>query len=90
MRLLEQAGDGVVHADLKACHEYKAGLEHAADVRCPAMLILGGRDIMTPVRATRELARAIPDVETVIFPSSGHALLAEHPDPVLDALIRIV
>jgi pimeloyl-ACP methyl ester carboxylesterase len=43
-RLLEQARPGVIHTDLKACHEYTSGLEHAAAVRCPALLILGERD----------------------------------------------
>jgi pimeloyl-ACP methyl ester carboxylesterase len=45
---------------------------------------------MTPVRATHALGGAIPDVETLVFPGSGHALLSERPDPVLDALMRIV
>ena len=45
---------------------------------------------MTPVRATHALVAAIPNVETVVLPGSGHALLSERPDPVLDALIRIV
>lgn len=90
MRLMEQAGDGVIHADLNACNEYTAGLEHAAQVRCPAMLILGQRDMMTPVRATKGLAAKIANVETVVLEGSGHALLSERPDPVLDALIRIV
>ncbi len=90
MRLLEQADEGVLNADLRACNEYHAGLEHAAAVKCPTMLILGQHDMMTPVRATRELTGALRSAETVIFPGSGHALLAERPDPVLDALIRIV
>ena len=90
MRLLEESGDGVVHTDLRACHEYTAGLEHAARVRCPTLMILGARDAMTPVRATHALGEAIPDVETLVLPGSGHALLAERPNPVLDALIRIV
>ena len=90
MRLLEESDDGVVHTGLKACNEYQEGLEHAAKVSCPALLILGERDMMTPVRATHALAEAIPNVETMVFPGAGHALLSERPDPVLDALIRIV
>lgn len=90
LRLLEESGDGVVHADLRACNEYRAGLEHATQVKCPTLLILGERDAMTPVRATHALGGAIPDVETLVFPGSGHALLSERPGPVLDALMRIV
>ena len=44
LRLMEQARPGVIHADLKACDDYADGLEHAAAVRCPALLILGARD----------------------------------------------
>ena len=90
VRLLEESDDGVVHTDLKACSEYKVGLDHATQVNCPTLLILGERDAMTPVRATRALADAIPNVETLVLPRAGHALLSERPDPVLDALIRIV
>jgi len=90
LRLLEEAGQGVVHADLTACNAYADGLEHAAQVACPTLLILGERDAMTPVRATHSLMAAIPNVTTVVLPGSGHALLSERPDPVLDALIGIV
>ena len=69
---------------------YANGLEHATQVICPTLLILGERDAMTPVRATHALVAAIPSVETVVLPGFGHALLSERPDPVLDALIRIV
>ena len=90
MRLLEQADDGVVYADLNACSQYQVGIEHAAAVQCPAMLILGESDMMTPVRATKDLAAALSNVETVVLPQAGHALLSERPNCVLDALIRIV
>lgn len=90
MRLLERAGEGVVHADLSACNKYLGGLEAAAGVTCPALLILGSRDIMTPPRAARAVAKAIPEAETVVFEGAGHALMTERPDPLLDQLIRRV
>jgi pimeloyl-ACP methyl ester carboxylesterase len=90
MRLMEKAGPGIIYTDLKACNEYIEGLEHAADVKCHALLILGERDMLTPTRSVRKVAEALPDAETVIFEGSGHALLAERPDPVLDQLIKIV
>lgn len=90
LRLLERAAPGVVHADLNACNAYKTGLDQAERVDCPALLILGGRDAMTPTRATKALAAALSHSESVILEGSGHALLSERPDEVLDALIRIV
>jgi pimeloyl-ACP methyl ester carboxylesterase len=89
-RLLEQARPGVIHTDLKACHEYTSGLEHAAAVRCPALLILGERDRLTPPRSARTLAETLQHAETVILEGCGHAMLAEAPDSVLSHLIRVV
>jgi pimeloyl-ACP methyl ester carboxylesterase len=41
---------------------------------------------MTPPRATVELIAALRDARVVEIPGSGHALMAEKPDEVLDAL----
>ena len=90
MRLMEKAGPGVIYTDLNACNEYIEGLDHAASVACPALLILGERDMLTPVRAALKVAEALPDADKAILEGSGHALLAEKPDPVLDQLIRVV
>jgi pimeloyl-ACP methyl ester carboxylesterase len=89
-RLMERARPGVIYTDLNACNEYVAGLEQAATVRCPALLILGERDVLTPPRTASRLAEVLPNAETVILPGCGHAMLAEQPDPVLDQLIRVV
>jgi pimeloyl-ACP methyl ester carboxylesterase len=42
---------------------------------------------MTPPRAAADLARQMPHARTVTLAGSGHALMAEQPDAVLDALI---
>ena len=89
-RLLEQARPGVIYADLRACNDYTAGLEHAAAVRCPALLILGECDRLTPPRAVGQLAATLPDAETVILAGAGHAMLAEQPGPVLEHLTRVL
>ena len=87
---LERLAPGVLHAGLKACNDYAAGLESAARVKCPALLILGRRDLMTPPHAAHSLAQAIPGARTVTIASSGHSLMAEAPDAVLDALIEFL
>ena len=89
-RLMERAAPGVIYRDLNACNEYTAGLEHAAAVRCPALLILGERDQLTPARSATRLAEALRNAESVILNGCGHAMLAERPDTVLDQLIRVV
>jgi pimeloyl-ACP methyl ester carboxylesterase len=86
-RLLERAAPGVLFAGLAACNAYRGGLEAAASIGVPAMLILGERDMMTPAKAGRALAAAIKGARLRVFPGAGHMLMAERPDDVLKALI---
>ena len=84
---LARLAPGVLHAGLKACNDYAAGLESAAKVKCPALFILGQRDLMTPPKAATALSQAIAGSRTVSVAPSGHSLMAEVPDITLDALI---
>jgi pimeloyl-ACP methyl ester carboxylesterase len=86
MRLMERTRPGVLYTDLRACDDYDAGLIAAAGVRCPAVLIVGQRDQMAPVRNTRSLIAALGDKRVVSIPGCGHSLMTEAPDAVLDAL----
>jgi pimeloyl-ACP methyl ester carboxylesterase len=86
LRLLERTKPGVLHTDLAACDRYGAGQVSALSVRCPTLVIVGERDIMAPPKNAQGLINALPDVKVVTLPESGHALMAEQPDMVLDAL----
>ena len=90
LRLMQRQKPGVMHVDFAACNSYANGTAAAAQVRCPALLVLGKRDIMTPPRATKELTGALKDKRVIEVAGSGHALMAEKPDEVLDALIGFV
>lgn len=87
MRLMERSAAGVLHADFSACNAYGNGLDSAAKVKCPALLILGRRDLMTPAKAAKGLADGLAGSRTILLEGAGHALMAEKPDEVLDALI---
>ncbi len=90
VRLLERAKPQVLHVDLQVCNDYSGGLAAAARVKCPTLFVLGGRDAMTPARGAQDLRAAIPGARTVMLDGTGHALMAERPDAVLDALIGFV
>ena len=90
IRLLERSAPGILHNDLNACHEYHHGLDSAAQLRCPTMLILGEEDMMTPPKRAKKIADAIPDSRIVLLKGGGHSMMSEQPDAVLDALIEIV
>lgn len=90
MRLFEKSGPGVIHNDLKACNEYTHGLDSAASVKCPALMIVGTKDIMTPAFRAKDVDAAIGESRMVTLAGSGHTMMSEQPDQVLDALITIV
>jgi pimeloyl-ACP methyl ester carboxylesterase len=80
---LERLAPGVLYNDLKACNDYL--LE--GEIACPALFILGKRDMMTPPKAASDLAKRLKNSKSVLIDSSGHSLMAEAPDATLDALI---
>jgi len=90
IRVLERAAPGVLGTDLAACNAYHDGAAAAAKLTQPAVLVLGERDLMTPLKAGRALAAAIPSSRTVTLPGAGHMLMAEYPDEVLKALAGTV
>ena len=85
-RLLERAEPGVLHADLLACNAYADADSDAACVRCPAFIVLGERDIMTPAKSGLALASRIAGAKTTVVPGAGHMLTVERPDETLEAL----
>jgi pimeloyl-ACP methyl ester carboxylesterase len=85
-RLAERQRPGVLHTDLAACNAYAHGMDAAAMLACPALIVSGSKDMMTHPRAATKLAGNIRDVRSVTLDGAGHALMAEQPDAVLDAL----
>jgi len=90
-RLMERQRHGVIANDLFACNAYANGAAAAAAVaaaRCPTLIVAGSRDLMTPTRNTRLLSEMLPHAKVVTLPGAGHAMMAEQPDALLDALIE--
>ena len=85
-RVLEQCRPGVLFADLSACNAYQNALTAAAQIAIPVTLILGERDMMTPAKAGKALAAALPNSRTLVLSGAGHMMMAERPDELLAAL----
>jgi pimeloyl-ACP methyl ester carboxylesterase len=86
-RVLEQCRPGVLFNDLAACNAYQNALAAAAQVTVPATFILGERDMMTPAKAGKTLAAALPNSRTIVLRGAGHMMMAERPDELLAALL---
>lgn len=85
-RVLENCRPGVLFNDLSACNAYQNALTAAATIAVPTTLILGERDMMTPAKAGKALAAALPNSRTVVLPGAGHMMMVERPDELLAAL----
>ena len=85
-RLMQRQKPGTLWTDFTACNAYDGGLERAGALRCPALFVLGARDVMTPPKAARALIDAIHGARVVEVANCGHALMTERPDAVLEAL----
>ncbi|MDT1894499.1 alpha/beta hydrolase, partial [Acinetobacter baumannii] len=47
------------HTDLAACNAYANGAVAAASIACPALCVLGRKDMMTPPRSASMLTAAL-------------------------------
>jgi pimeloyl-ACP methyl ester carboxylesterase len=76
----------LLHTDLAACKAYANGAQAAAGAACPVLFILGRTDRMTPPRAAKTLTDAVRH-GTIVEVDAGHAMMAEQPAAVTDALL---
>ncbi|MBM4198101.1 MAG: alpha/beta hydrolase [Gammaproteobacteria bacterium] len=85
-RLMQRQKPGVMHVDFRACNAYTNGLVACAGIKCPVLLVLGKRDVMTPPRLAKEIIKVLIDKRVVEIEGAGHAIMAEKPDELLDAI----
>lgn len=56
----------------------------------PALVVVGDKDMITPVTHSEEILRRLPDAEFVKVPDGGHVVMLEHADEVNDALLTFL
>lgn len=55
----------------------------------PATILVGTRDLLTPLRSARSLQRAWPGATRRVLPGAGHMLPLERPDDIVEAVLRV-
>jgi len=63
--------------DLRACNDYKNGLEAAAKISCPTLCILGDKDKMVPLEKGKKMAESIKSSQLEVLKESGHMIIFE-------------
>ena len=87
-RLMQKSKKGVIYNDLLACSNFKNGLEKAKKVSSKVQLILGSNDFLTPTKKATDLIESFKDPDVKVINDSGHTLMTENPNKVLDYLIE--
>jgi len=77
---------GALHADLKACVDYKDGHIAAGKISCPSQIIIAQKDKMTPMKFGLKAAEALKTNNVTVIKNAGHMLPSEHPEEVNRAL----
>ena len=63
--------------DLRACNNYKNGLQAASNVKCPTLCILGDKDKMVPLEKGKKMAEKIKNSQLEILKECGHMIIFE-------------
>ncbi|MFW2332744.1 alpha/beta fold hydrolase [Ilumatobacter sp.] len=84
--LVEVSRPGVLACDFRACMAYDRAGAAASEVACPATVVIGRGDKMTPPKSGRALATALPTANVVEFDATGHMMMIEHPVGVKRAI----
>jgi pimeloyl-ACP methyl ester carboxylesterase len=90
LRLMQRQKPGVMHVDFSACNAYAGGAEAATKVQCPALFLIARRDAMTAARSAQTFAQTVKGARIVMIDGSGHNMMGEQPDEVLDALFEFL
>ncbi|MFC0503447.1 alpha/beta fold hydrolase [Micromonospora costi] len=71
-----------------ATHSRFPALAALADT--PVLVVVGDKDMITPVTHSEEIVRRLPHAEFVKISDSGHVVMLEHADEVNAALVRFL
>jgi pimeloyl-ACP methyl ester carboxylesterase len=88
--LVENSKPGVLATDFRACMAYDNALGAASAVTCPATVVIGLGDKMTPPKGGRALAAALPGATVVELAGTGHSMMTENPRAVKRAIVEAV
>lgn len=76
--------------EVRAVETYRFEPERFRDVTIPTLLLLGGTSPATIGQATRAVAAALPNAQTVVLPGQGHVAMDTAPDLFMTEVLRFL
>lgn len=78
-----------VMAQVAAARDHDT-LARLGQIAAETLVLVGPEDILTPVPDAEELARGIPAARLQVLERGGHAVVAEYPAAVAEALLAFL
>jgi len=75
----------VVHGDFAACDNFDI-MGRLGKISCPALVLCGEDDRLTPPKYAHYLQASIPGARLTIIPHAGHMVMLERPELVNEAI----
>jgi pimeloyl-ACP methyl ester carboxylesterase len=88
--LVETSTPGVLATDFRACMAYTNAVSAAGAATCPATVVIGLGDKMTPPKGGRALAAALASPRIIELADTGHSMMSENPRAIKHAILTTV
>lgn len=88
VRMAEETGADAFVRQQKAIMSRPDSRADLPKIECPALVLVGEGDTLTPPKLSEEIAQGIPGSRMVVVPDCGHLSTIEKPDAVNRALVE--
>jgi pimeloyl-ACP methyl ester carboxylesterase len=88
--LVENSRPGVLSTDFRACVSYDGAEAAASAVVCPATVVIGLGDKMTPPKGGRAIGQLLLSANVIELPDTGHQMMTENPTAVKRAIVDTI
>ncbi len=79
----------VLYSDFLACNNFNLN-DRLSEIHCPALVVCGDQDKMTPLSQAQHLAQNLPAGRLEVVPGAGHMLMLEQPLLIEEILLRFL
>ena len=55
---------------------------YLGDIRAPALVLAGEKDVFTPMHLSRDMVQRMPNSELMVLAGASHAAIVEHPETI--------
>ncbi len=89
IKQLREVDPDVLYGDFEACDHFDV-MGEVGRITTPTLVVVGGEDVMTPVKYAEYLRANMPNATMEIIDNAGHVVMIEQPDKFNAAVARFL